>query len=503
MIDGYFRLKRRMVENGLWHPQTIASERRATSAFAFAFGKILSKELCFPNRRMNDSMLEAGASIPDKTVRPFTVTHRLVLTLALPMTLAYLTTPVLGFVDTAVVGRLGDAALIGGLAVGAILIDVVFTTFNFLRSGTTGLTAQAYGREDEVEKQAILFRALMIAGGSGLLMAALMQVILAIGLYLMTLTPDVAAATTDYFTIRMLGAPIALANYAILGWLIGLGRTGLGLLVQIVLNGTNIVLSIVLGLVLDFGLEGVAAATVIGESVALILGGVIAWNLLDHSVRPSRARLLDTVALWRFANLNADIMIRSFVLLYAFAYFIDQSSGLGESTLAANSVLMNFFMLAGFFLDGLATAAEQIVGRSVGANHRESFWRGVRLTLFWNGMMALALSLLLWFFGRQLVDVLTTLEPVRLLAYDYVAFAALTAITGVLAFQMDGIFIGATWSREMSVMMVLSLGVYLLAWHFLEPRGNTGLWLSLHIFLIARGISLSLRMPVRAKAEFS
>jgi len=162
--------------------------------------------------------------------RPFEVTNRMVVALAVPMTLAYLTTPLLGLVDTAVVGRMGDAALIGGLAVGAIIIDVMFTTFNFLRSGTTGLTAQALGREDEKEKQAILFRALMIAGGSGVLMVFAIPLILWVGLYFIAPGNAVAEATRDYFTIRMLGAPVALANYAVLGWLIGLGRSGLGLL---------------------------------------------------------------------------------------------------------------------------------------------------------------------------------------------------------------------------------------------------------------------------------
>jgi multidrug resistance protein, MATE family len=436
------------------------------------------------------------------SMKPFVVSHRMVITLALPMTLAYMTTPVLGLVDTAVVGRLGDAALIGGLAVGAILIDVIFTTFNFLRSGTTGLTAQAVGREDEVEKQAILIRALMIAVGAGIAMFILSPLILKLGLWAIDPAGHVAEATATYFVIRIIGSPFALANYAILGWMIGLGRTGLGLLIQTVLNSVNIVLSMFLGLVAGYGLPGVAAATVISELAATILGLIICWRLMDRNARPSRARIANMEALKRFANLNADIMIRSFVLLSAFAFFTAQGARLGDTQLAANAVLMNFFVISGFFLDGLATAAEQIVGRSIGANCRPGFWRGFRLTLLWNITLAGMLSLCFWFFGHQLIDLITTVEPVRAAAYDYLIFASLTAVTGVLAFQMDGVYIGATWSREMSRMMVLSFIAYLVAWWSLRDFGNAGLWIALHVFLIMRGITLSIRLPVRAKAAF-
>ncbi len=440
--------------------------------------------------------------VRNASTKPFVVSHRMVIMLALPLTLAYMTTPVLGLVDTAVVGRLGDAALIGGLAVGAILINVIFTTFNFLRSGTTGLTAQAVGREDEVEKQAILIRALMIAVGAGIAMLIVSPLILKLGLWAMDPGVHVAEATATYFVIRIIGSPFALANYAILGWMIGLGRTGLGLLIQTVLNSVNIVLSIVLGLVAGYGLPGVAVATVISELAATILGLIICWRLMDRNARPSRARIVNLEALKRFANLNADIMIRSFVLLSAFAFFTAQGARLGDTQLAANAVLMNFFVISGFFLDGLATAAEQIVGRSIGANYRQGFWRGFRLTLLWNVTLAGILSLCFWFFGHQLIDLITTVEPVRAAAYDYLIFASLTAITGVLAFQMDGVYIGATWSREMSTMMVLSFIAYLVAWWLLRDFGNTGLWIALHVFLIMRGITLSIRLPVRAKAAF-
>ena len=436
--------------------------------------------------------------------RPFEVTHKLVLLLAVPMTLAYISTPLLGLVDTAVVGQYGDPALIGGLAIGAIVIDLVFTTFNFLRSGTTGLVSQAFGAGDEKEKQAILFRALVIAIGAGLVMLVASPAILEAGLWFMAPGEAVAAATSTYFLIRMLAAPFTLANYVILGWLLGIGRSGQTLFVQLLLNGTNIVLSIFLGLWLEWGIQGVAVATIVGEVLAFVVGIVLCWRLLDHAVRPSRTRMFEPTAWKRLVNLNLDIMIRSFALLFAFAWFTAQGAAYGEVTLAANAVLMHFFFIAGYFLDGLATAAEQIIGRSVGANYRPAFWKGFRLTLFWNTAMAVLCSLLFWGFGTQLISLMTTSTEVRETAQQYLLWVAIIPLTGMFAFQMDGVFIGATWSRDMSIMMVVSLAFYLLVWWLVkEPMANHGLWLALHAFLICRGVTLGLRMQPRVRKTFA
>ena len=437
-------------------------------------------------------------------IKKFEITHKTVLQLAVPMTLAYITTPLLGLVDTAVVGRLGVEALIGGLAVGAIIIDLVFTTFNFLRSGTTGLTSQALGAEDEKEKQAILFRALAIAISSGLVMILLSPLIIGLGLWFMAPSEQVADATRTYFLIRMLSAPFTLGNYVILGWLLGLGKSYTTLAVQVLLNGINIVFSIYLGLVLEWGIEGVAIATIIGEVIAFCVGTYICWNTLDHSTRPSRARIMDRNALLRLVNLNADIMLRSFTLLFAFAYFTAQGAGFGDLTLAANAILMHFFLISGYFLDGLATAAEQIVGRSVGANYKDGFWRGFRFTLFWSAVMAVACSLVFWIVGPTLINLMTTITEVRSEALIYLAWAAFIPLSGMLAFQLDGVFIGATWSRDMSIMMVISFIGYILVWWLVkEPLGNHGLWLALHSFVAFRGLTLSARLNTKVSQTFT
>jgi len=419
------------------------------------------------------------------------------------MTLAYLSTPLLGLVDTAVVGQFGTPALIGGLAVGAIIINLVFVTYNFLRSGTSGLTAQAFGAKDEKEKQAVLFRSLIIAIVSGFVMLILSPHILWISLWFMAPGEAVAEATSTYFLTRMISAPFGLGNYVMLGWLLGIGRSKTTLLLQLILNGTNILFSLYLGLYLGWEITGVAIATIIGEVLAFIVGIAICWSLLDHSVRPSKKRILERQAWIRLINLNADIMIRSFALLFAFAYFTSQSAAFGEITLAANAILMHLFFIAGYFLDGLATAAEQIIGKAIGANYKPAFWRGFKLTLFWNAVMALACTFVFWLFGTFIIEVLTVNETIRMEAEIYLLWAALIPLTGMMAFQLDGVYIGATWSRDMSIMMLISLALYLISWQFLkEPYGNNGLWLALHLFVIFRAVTLGYKLKPNANRAF-
>ena len=440
----------------------------------------------------------------DRVSHPFTVTNRLVLSIALPMTLAYLTTPLLGIADTAIVGQYGDAALLGGLAAGAIVFDVVFTTFNFLRSGTTGLVAQAYGQGNALEEQAVLWRALLVALAAGLLVVLLGPFVVAGGVYFMGAEPEVAAAMRAYVSIRILAAPVSLINYAILGYVLGRGEGVLGLVLQFILNGTNIALSMFLALSLGWGIEGVAWGTVGGEAVGMLTGfAVLAWRF-RRGPRVSLRRVFDTPRIVRMVAMNGDIMIRSFSLLAAFALFTRQGAQFGTVTLAANAILMNFFLVAGYFLDGTATAAEQLAGRAVGARYRPAFLRSLRLTVAWGFGLAIAMSLFLLLAGEALIAFITTAQDVRTAANTFLPWAALISISGVLAFQMDGVFIGATWSRDMRNTMLLSFALYLACLFFLTRSfGNHGLWVAFHILLIVRGISLFAIVPSRMRRTFA
>ncbi|WP_428647594.1 MATE family efflux transporter [Roseibium sp.] len=433
----------------------------------------------------------------------FSVTHRSVLAIAVPMTLGYLSTPLLGVVDMAVIGRLGNPALLGGIALGGIIFDLVFTTFNFLRSGTTGLTAQAFGAQHEEEIRATLLRALVIAALGGLCVIAVQTPVRDIGLWFLGGSKEVQSATVRYFDVRVYSAPFLLANYAILGWFIGMGRAGTGLILQLFLNGLNIALSLWFVVGLGWSVEGAAFATVLSEISATCLGLVLVLASVEKGSWPSAAIVFDRRLLIRMMAVNRDIMIRSFALLYAYAFFMARSADQGDTVLAANAVLEKFILVAGYFLDGLATAAEQLAGRAVGARHRPAFDRTLKLTALWSFSMAAGLAAVFYVFGPALIAFMTTAPEVREIGRTYLIWAVLAPLLGVLAFQMDGVFIGATWSATMRNMMLLSLAVFIAAYYALFPvLGNHGLWLAMELFLGLRGLTLLAACRKRAAETF-
>lgn len=435
--------------------------------------------------------------------RAFKVDNRLVLSIALPMMLAYMTTPLIGITDTAVIGRLGDAALLGGLAAGAIVFDCVFAVFNFLRSGTTGLVAQAFGRGHAAEEQAVFWRAFVVASGLGMALILASPLVVAGGAWFMAAEAAVTGAMATYVSIRLLSAPFALVNYAILGYVLGRGEARLGLGLQLLLNTVNISLSIVLGLWMGWGVAGVAWATVVAEAIAALAGMAVLLPRFRTMPALPRGALGNVEALKAMFALNRDIMIRSFVLLGAFALLTRQGAQLGTPVLAANAVLMNFFLLAGYFLDGFAAAAEQLAGRAVGAHYRPAFQRTVWLTALWGFAVSGAVAVVMLAGGKYLVALIAVEPQVRAIALTFLPWAALTALSGVLAFQMDGVFIGATWSRDMRNMMLVSFAAYVAALLALTPAfGNHGLWASLHLFLIARGVTLLAILPRRMRFTF-
>ena len=433
----------------------------------------------------------------------FAVTHRSVFAIALPMTLAYISTPLVGLADTWTIGQLGDAALIGAIAVGGIIFSVLFATMNFLRSGTTGLVAQAFGAGREREEVAILFRALLLAILIGVAAIMLQTPVLQASLWFIGGTERVQDAVLAYFSVRILAAPLTLANYAILGYFLGRGEAMTGLALQTVLNLTNIALNIWFVLVLDWGVAGVAFASVLGELAAAIVGAAIIGWRLRKAPRPSLAEVLNRAELIRMMAVNRDIMIRSFALLFALATFTRLSAQQGETVLAANAILEKYFLLAGYFLDGMATAAEQLAGRAVGARRRKPFARTVRLAGFWSAILALTATLFFFAAGSPIINAMTPAEDVREVAHAFLIFAALTPVAGAGAFLMDGVYIGATWTRDMRTMMLASLALFLVAAYTLTPAfGNTGLWISFLVFLGLRGISLGLMLPHRMRETF-
>lgn len=439
---------------------------------------------------------------------PFIVRHKDVWAIALPASIAFITEPLVGIVDTAVIGQLGDAGLLGGLVLGAVAFDIVFSLAFFLRLGTAGLTAQAVGSKDPLDGLLHLARAIVVAivlGIAVLLLSAPLHWV-----FTLVLAPGetVALPFAQYFQVRMWSVPFVLVNFALLGWFYGRAAATTGMLLQLGVNVVNIVLSVVFVFGLGWGVPGVALATVLGQ-VAACLAGLVLVVRHYGGVRPILAAtpvtaLADLVPVRRMLGLSRDLMIRSGALMAAFAYFAAQGSRMGEVVLSANAILLHLFMIAACFLDGLAQAAEQLCGKAVGANWRPAFERATRLSLGWGLLMAGALSVMLLLFGHLAIDLMTTNADVRAMARLYLVMAALTPLTGLPAFVYDGIMIGATLNVTMRNGMLISLVIYLAVAIALQPLfGLWGLWLAMHVFLLSRAGIYALAIRWRKPEVFA
>ena len=416
--------------------------------------------------------------------------------------IANLTTPLIGIVSTAAIGRLGDATSLGGVAMASVLFDCVFWLFAFLRMSTVAFTAQSLGAGERHESRAILVRGLIVAALVGTGLIALQIPLAAILIGAMGGSEGVTDAARTYFAIRIWSAPLALANYVVLGWLIGQARATLALGVQIAINLINMAATMLLVLTLDLGIAGAAMAAVIAEALGLLIGVAIAHHLAQDHLPLSRATLFDRDKLMRMLSVNRDIMIRTAALIAAFLFFTAQGARSGDVTLAANAVLNNFLLISAFFLDGLANAAEQLCGRAYGARARDEFSGAVRLVVFWGFGFALAVTAAFALFGPALIDVMTASPEVRRMARDFLVFVILSPLLAVFAFAFDGVYIGATWARDMRNLMVASLAIFLAAWFALRSFGNAGLWAALLVHYAARGGLEALRYPALLKRSF-
>jgi len=427
------------------------------------------------------------------------VTHARVLRIALPIVLSNATIPLLGAVDTAVVGQMGLAAPIGAVGLGAVILASFYWLFGFLRMGTTGLAAQARGAGDAEEAAAVLRRALLIAGAAGLLLIAGQVLLFRAAFALSPATVQVEGLAQSYLAIRIWGAPATIALYAVTGWLIAAERTRAVLVLQVWMNGLNVGLDLWFVLGLGWGVPGVAVATLIAEWSGLLLGLYLCRAGLRHLV--SRAQLFARGPLMRMLAVNRDIMIRSVLLQGAFTTFMFLGAGHGDVTLAANQVLLQFLQITAFALDGFAFAAEAMVGAAVGAASRPTLRRAGVVASQWGGGGALLLGAAFWLTGPWLIDLISTAPEVRLAARDYLIWVALAPVIGIASWMLDGIYIGATWTRAMRQAMLVAVAVYVVSLAILVPAfGNHGLWAALMVLLVARAVTLGLRYPALERA---
>jgi multidrug resistance protein, MATE family len=430
--------------------------------------------------------------------------HIDVLKIALPITLSNATVPLIGFVDTAVIGQLGQPQLMGAVAVGAIIFNILYWTFGFLRMGTTGLTAQALGAKENREIAGHLLRALLVATVGGVLLIALQWPIRESALWLTGGSPEVVKWATVYFDIRIWAAPAGLVNFALLGWFIGLGRAGIAFVLQLALNLANMALAVLLVLGIGMGVAGVGIAALVAEWCAALAGLWVALRLARRmGAHAPRTDAIDRRKLGRSLVINTDITIRSLGNFAAITFFTSQGAAAGDVTLAANALLVNIKNIMVYLLDGFAFAVEAFVGRAVGARNRPLFWRAVRLTTVWAAGFAILVGGMTWFAGEALIAFSAKSDAVRAAAGAFLVWAAVAPLIGVWCFQLDGIFIGATRTRDMRNMMLLSLVFFFAAFAVLGPAyGNHGLWGAMMVFYVARAVTLYARLGALDRAAF-
>lgn len=438
---------------------------------------------------MADSVPAAGAGSAE-------ITHARVLKIAIPIVLANITVPILGAVDTAVVGQMGLAAPIGAVGLGAVILSALYWVFGFLRMGTTGLASQAHGAGRRGEVAALLTRALMVAGIAGLGVIALQAPLFHAAFQLAPASAQVEALAHDYLSIRIWSAPAIIALYGVTGWLIALERTRAVLIIQVAMNGINIGLDLWFVLGLGWGVKGVALATFLAEwgGVALSL-----WLCRDAFAVPAWRdwpRVFDGPALRRMAQVNTDILLRSLMLQGIFVSFLFLGAGQGDVTLAANQVLLQFLQITAYALDGFAFAAEALVGQAMGRHDPARLRRAALVSSQWGVVAVIGLSLAFATLGPAIIDLMARNAAVQDTARLYLPWMVAAPLLGLASYMLDGIFIGATRTRDMRNMMALSLACYVLCVAALLPaHGNHGLWAALLISFLARALTLGLRYP--------
>jgi len=408
------------------------------------------------------------------------------------MIVSNISVPLLGMVDTGVTGHLENAAYLGAVAVGGAVFGFLYTGVNFLRMGTTGIAAQAFGAQDDEAIRNSLGQALVVALLVASLLLVLQVPLAAVGIALLGPESGVAVFARDYIGVRIWSAPATLMSYALIGWFLGLQNARVPLLIVLATNFTNIGLDLLFVLGLGMKVKGVAAASVIAEFTGVALGlTYAARELRRRGGHWDTSRLTTLREYGAFFSVNAHLFVRTMALVFTFAFITAQGARLGTLVLAANAILMNLQNLLSFALDGLAHAAEALTGKAVGARDRNALRRAVSLSLRWSVAIAAGISALYALAGPWFVRVLTDLPEVRATTYQYLPWLIASPLISVWSYLYDGVFVGATRAREMrDIMLVSTLLVFLPAWYLLQGLGNHGLWLAFMLFMSSRAIGM-------------
>ena len=420
--------------------------------------------------------------------------NRQILRLAIPNILSNLSVPLLSSVDTALVGHLSQVYYIGAVAVGGLIFNFVYWGFGFLRMGTTGLTAQAYGNQNKVQSLSLLIRALLVALACSILLILLQYPILKISLYLVQASTEVELNAAVYFKIRIYAAPATLSLYAIHGWFLGMQNARYPLYITILVNIVNILCSLLFIIGLGMKSDGVALGTVIAQYAGLIFSVILFMvSYRDLGIHFNWAEILRLTELKRFFGLNFDIFVRTLFLIFTFSFFTAKSAEINDDILAVNTILLQLWMLFSYGIDGFAFASESLVGKYIGAKNRSDTKSIIRLIFIWGTGLGLVFTITFFLFGKPILSIYTNNADLIQLANSFLLWTIFAPVINSICYIWDGIYLGATATQAMRnstfiAAIVIFLPVYYLS---IDALGNNGLWLALISFMIARGLTLT------------
>lgn len=424
----------------------------------------------------------------------FVAMDKRIFRLALPNIITNITVPLLGMIDIAIAGHLGSVVYIGAIALGANIFNMIYWNFGFLRMSSSGFTSQALGARNFPEVMNAFIRSLAIGVGAGLLIILLQYPIGKLASSLIQSGPESIEYAMTYFRIVVWGAPAVLGMYAFKGWFIGMQNARIPMIVAITNNLLNIGLSLLFVFGFGMKIEGIALGTTLSQLISLMVAAGFWWRYYRRLRKYVRKESIwDRSAIREYFRVNSDIFVRTFLLTLVTTFFTFASSGMGESILAVNALLMQFFMLFSYFMDGFAYAGEALTGRFYGAKNREYLRWMIRRIFFWGLMVSLAAVVVYMLFPDPILHIMTNDLAIIAQTKEFMFWTVLIPIVGFAAFLWDGIFIGATASAEMRNAMILSATVFFICYFIMTPLwGNNGLWLAFILYLFVRGAAQTL-----------
>ena len=412
-----------------------------------------------------------------------------ILHIALPSIVSNITVPLLGLIDVAITGHLGGAAYVGAIAVGGMLFNIIYWMFAFLRMGTSGMTAQAFGARNLTEVVNVLMRAVAVAVGMSGLLLCLQVPVRELALSIIDPSVEVAELARTYFNICVWGAPASLLLFVLTGWFLGMQNSKAPMAMAIIQNVANILLSLVLVYGLEMKIEGVATGTVAAQYVGLTAGLIMLLRYSRLKKYIQRAKIFTRQSLARFFMLNKDIFFRTLCLIFVHFYFISAGSSQGDTALAVNTLIMQLYLLYSYIMDGFAFAGEALVGKAIGARSYPIYISTVKRLFVWGTIMMLLFTLVYFLFGEQFLAILTDDPSVLEASKEYHWWTLLLPLSGMAAFIWDGIYIGATATKGMLLSMAAGMVTFFLMHYFLSPYlGNHALWLAFNGYMFMRGI---------------